>query len=94
MKYSCSQFDSKTDDLDKAEESMLQLYIDRAGIQANQTILDLGWAGKLFFICSCKFPSSKFTAVSNSKDQINFINNQASLRGLKNLTAVQQNIMR
>ena len=42
MKYSCSQFDSKTDDLDKAEESMLQLYIDRAGIQANQTILDLG----------------------------------------------------
>ena len=93
MKYSCSQFDSKTDDLDKAEENMLQLYIDRAGIQANQSILDLGcgW-GSFSLFAAAKFPSSKFIAVSNSKDQINFINNQASLRGLRNLTAVQQNI--
>ena len=36
MKYSCSQFNSKSDDLDQAEENMLQLYLDRAGIQANQ----------------------------------------------------------
>ena len=39
MKYSCSQFNSKSDDLDQAEENMLQLYLDRAGIQANQNIL-------------------------------------------------------
>ena len=58
MKYSCSQFNSKTDDLDKAEESMLQLYIDRAGIQANQSILDLGcgW-GSFSLFAAAKFLS-------------------------------------
>ena len=52
MKYSCSQFDSKSDDLDQAEENMLQLYLDRAGIQANQNILDLGcgWGAFLYLL--------------------------------------------
>ena len=93
MKYSCSQFDSKSDDLDQAEQNMLQLYLDRAGIQANQNILDLGcgW-GSFSLYAAAKFPTSKFTAVSNSKDQINFINEVAAKRGLKNLTALQKNI--
>ena len=93
MKYSCSQFDSKSDDLDQAEQNMLQLYLDRAGIQANQNILDLGcgW-GSFSLFAAAKFPTSKFTAVSNSKDQINFINEEAAQRGLKNLTAIQKNI--
>ena len=93
MKYSCSQFDSKSDDLDQAEQNMLQLYLDRAGIQANQNILDLGcgW-GSFSLYAAAKFPTSKFTAVSNSKDQINFINEEAAKRGLKNLTALQKNI--
>ena len=93
MKYSCSQFDSKLDDLDQAEQNMLQLYLDRAGIQANQNILDLGcgW-GSFSLFAAAKFPTSKFTAVSNSRDQINFINTEAKKRGLKNLIAMQKNI--
>ena len=93
MKYSCSQFNSKSDDLDQAEENMLQLYLDRAGIQANQNILDLGcgW-GSFSLFAAAKFPTSKFTAVSNSKDQINYINEQARSRGLNNLSAIQKNI--
>ena len=93
MKYSCSQFNSKSDDLDQAEENMLQLYLDRAGIQANQNILDLGcgW-GSFSLFAAAKFPTSKFTAVSNSKDQINYINEQARIRGLNNLSAIQKNI--
>ena len=93
MKYSCSQFDSTSDDLDQAEENMLQVYLDRADIQSNQNILDLGcgW-GSFSLFAAAKFPTSKFTAVSNSKDQINFINEQAMKRGLENLTAIQQNI--
>ena len=61
-----------------AEEAMLKLYIDRAGIDDNQNILDLGcgW-GSFSLYAAAKFPSSKFTAVSNSKDQINFINAEA-----------------
>ena len=93
MKYSCSHFDSELDDLDHAEEAMLQLYLDRAGIDENQKILDLGcgW-GSFSLYAAAKFPTSKFTAVSNSKDQINFINAEAQKRGLKNLIAMQKNI--
>ena len=93
MKYSCSHFDSELDDLNHAEESMLQLYLDRAGIQGNQKILDLGcgW-GSFSLFAAAKFPTSKFTAVSNSRDQINFINAEAKKRGLKNLIAMQKNI--
>ena len=93
MKYSCSHFDSELDDLDHAEEAMLQLYLDRAGIDVNQKILDLGcgW-GSFSLYAAAKFPTSKFTAVSNSKDQINFINAEAQKRGLKNLIAMQKNI--
>ena len=93
MKYSCSHFDSELDDLDHAEEAMLQLYLDRAGIDGNQKILDLGcgW-GSFSLYAAAKFPTSKFTAVSNSRDQINFINAEAKKRGLKNLIAMQKNI--
>jgi cyclopropane-fatty-acyl-phospholipid synthase len=93
MKYSCSHFGSELDDLDHAEEAMLKLYIDRAGIDDNQNILDLGcgW-GSFSLYAAAKFPSSKFTAVSNSKDQINFINAEAQKRDLKNLIATQKNI--
>ena len=41
LKYSCSFFD-KTDSLDEAEKSMLELYIERADIQEGHDILDLG----------------------------------------------------
>ena len=93
MKYSCSHFDSELDDLDHAEEAMLQLYLERAGICGNQKILDLGcgW-GSFSLYAAAKFPTSKFTAVSNSRDQINFINTEAKKRGLKNLIAMQKNI--
>ena len=93
MKYSCSHFDSELDDLNHAEEAMLQLYLDRADIAGNQKILDLGcgW-GSFSLYAAAKFPTSKFTAVSNSKDQINFINAEAQKRGLKNLIAMQKNI--
>ena len=93
LKYSCALFDSPSDSLDLAEENMLRLYLERANIEDNQNILDLGcgW-GSFSLFAAAQYPGSKFLAVSNSSDQINFINEQAQLKGLRNLSAVQKNI--
>ena len=87
LKYSCSFFD-KTDSLDEAEKSMIELYIKRADIQEGHDILDLGcgWGSFSLYVAE-KHPSVSITAVSNSKDQIAFIQNEAKRRGLDNTKA-------
>ena len=83
LKYSCSLFDNQTT-LDEAEDKMLNLYIERANILNGQEILDLGcgW-GSFSLYAAAKFPESNITSVSNSSDQINFINEEAEKRNLK-----------
>ena len=92
LKYSCSFFDN-TDSLDEAEKSMLELYILRADIQEGQAILDLGcgWGSFSLYVAE-KYPSASITAVSNSKDQINFIQNEAKRRGLFNVKASKMDV--
>ena len=57
---------------------MLDLYIERASIINGQEILDLGcgW-GSFSLYAAARFPESNITSVSNSYDQINFINEEA-----------------
>ena len=57
---------------------MLDLYIERANILDGQEILDLGcgW-GSFSLYAAAKFSESNITSVSNSFDQINFINEEA-----------------
>ena len=92
LKYSCSLFNDQ-ESLDEAEVKMLDLYIDRAGITNGQEILDLGcgW-GSFSLYVAAKFPESKITSLSNSIDQINFINNQAETRNLKNINALKMDV--
>ena len=92
LKYSCSFFD-KTDSLDEAEKSMLELYIERADIQEGHDILDLGcgWGSFSLYVAE-KYPSVSITAVSNSKDQITFIQNEAKRRGLFNIMASKMDV--
>mgnify|MGYP001187324029 FL=1 len=92
LKYSCSFFD-KTDSLDEAEKSMLELYIERADIQEGHDILDLGcgWGSFSLYVAE-KYPSVSITAVSNSKDQIAFIQNEAKRRGLFNIMASKMDV--
>ena len=74
LKYSCGYwYDNKTN-LSESELSMLELYVERAKLQDGQQILELGcgW-GSLSLWLAKKFPSSKITAVSNSRDQKHFI---------------------
>ena len=93
LKYSCGWFANNTTSLDISEENMLNLYIERLDIQNHQQILDLGcgWGSFTLFAAS-KFPNSTFVAVSNSNDQIEFINNTAKARSLKNVKAIKQDM--
>ena len=93
LKYSCGWFDKNTISLDEAEENMLQLYLERLDIKNNQKILDLGcgW-GSFSLYAASKFPNSTFVAVSNSNDQIEFINNTATARSLENIKAIKQDM--
>ena len=92
LKYSCSLFDGQTS-LDEAEDKMLDLYIERANILDGQEILDLGcgW-GSFSLYAAAKFPESNITSVSNSFDQINFINEEAEKRNLKNIKAIKMDV--
>ena len=92
LKYSCSFFDN-TSSLDEAEKSMIELYIKRAEIQEGQKILDLGcgWGSFSLYVAE-KYPSVSITAVSNSKDQINFIQNESERRGLLNIKASKMDV--
>ena len=93
LKYSCGWFNEHSTSLDAAEENMLKLYIERLDIQNHQRILDLGcgW-GSFTLFAAAKFPNSTFVAVSNSNDQIEFINNTAKARSLENVKAIKQNM--
>ena len=93
LKYSCGWFEENTSSLDEAEANMLELYIKRLDIQNNQRILDLGcgW-GSFTLYAAAKFPHSTFVAVSNSNDQIEYINNTAKARSLDNVKAIKQNM--
>ena len=93
LKYSCGWFDENTTSLDAAEENMLELYIERLGIRNHQRVLDLGcgWGSFTLFAAE-KFPKSDFVAVSNSNDQIDFINNTAKARSLGNVEAIKQDM--
>lgn len=89
LKYSCGFWDTDTITLNNAEERMLQLTIERAGIVNGEHILELGcgW-GSLTLFMARKFPSCRITAVSNSTSQKTFIEKKAAERGLKNITVI------
>ena len=92
LKYSCSLFDD-VDDLNSAEIKMLDLYIKRADIKDGYNILDLGcgWGSFSLYVAK-RYPNSRITSVSNSIDQINYIQNEAKNRGLNNIEAIKMDV--
>ncbi len=89
LKYSCGYWDENTSTLDEAEEAMLKKTMERADLIDGQHILECGcgW-GSLSLYMAKKFPNSKITAVSNSRTQKIFIDQQAVKRGIKNLQII------
>jgi cyclopropane-fatty-acyl-phospholipid synthase len=85
-KYSCCYWPKDAGDLNEAEQASLEITVRRAGIRDGMRVLDLGcgW-GSLSLWMAEHFPGCQILAVSNSRNQHDFINARASERRLENL---------
>lgn len=95
LKYSACYWPSGVRTLGEAEELALAQVTERARIEDGQRILELGcgW-GSLSLYLAAKFPGAKITAVSNSRSQKEFIDAEASRRGMRNLQIVTADMNR
>ncbi len=94
LKYSSCLW-SEGDDLRSAEERMLRISCERAGIEDGMNVLDLGcgWGSMSLWIARHK-PRCRVLAVSNSRLQGQFILDRCRVESLRNvevITADMQN---
>ena len=89
LKYSCGLWEEGDNNLDESERKMLELTCRRTGIKNGEEILELGcgWGSLTLFMAE-KFNGCMITAVSNSRTQKEYIDSEASRRGLKNITII------
>ena len=89
LKYSSAYWPEGCNSLNQAEKAMLELTCDRASLEDGDEILELGcgW-GSLSLYMAEKFPRGRIVGVSNSRTQKQYIDEQAKLRGLKNLEII------
>lgn len=87
LKYSSGFWAEGVTDLDEAEAAMLDIYVERAGLQDGMRVLDLGcgW-GSLSLYVAERFPNSEVVGVSNSASQREFILERTRERGLDNVS--------
>jgi cyclopropane-fatty-acyl-phospholipid synthase len=95
LKYSCALFDDAGQGLAAAEERMLALSCERAGLADGMTVLDLGcgWGSLALFVAETR-PACRVLAVSNSKPQREHILRRAAERGLANVEVVTCDVNR
>jgi cyclopropane-fatty-acyl-phospholipid synthase len=93
LKYSCGHFSGPDTTLSQAEEQMLQLTCERAGIADGMDILELGcgW-GSLTIWMAEKFPRAQVVAVSNSHSQRAFIESRCKRLGLANVQLITADV--
>ncbi|MFA5683620.1 MAG: cyclopropane-fatty-acyl-phospholipid synthase family protein [Lysobacteraceae bacterium] len=89
LKYSSCLYPTGDETLDQAEEAMLALYADRAGLADGQRILELGcgWGSLTLWMAEC-YPNARIVGVSNSHGQREHILRQAGERGLGNIEII------
>ena len=93
LKYSSALWSSSASDLASAEQAMLALTCERAGLAQGQHILELGcgW-GSLSLYMAENYPQSHITALSNSSTQRDFIEQRRDRLGLDNLEVITADI--
>ncbi|AKS42272.1 SAM-dependent methyltransferase [Wenzhouxiangella marina] len=86
LKYSSALYPPGVNDLDTAEEAMLEASCAQAELADGQRVLELGcgW-GSLTLWMASQYPNSRITAVSNSASQRAFIEQRALELGLHNV---------
>ena len=89
LKYSSGLWPEGVASLDQSESAMLDLTSERAGLVDGQDVLELGcgW-GSLTLYMAQHFPKSKITAVSNSNDQRQFIEERCRQLKLDNVRVI------
>ena len=89
LKYSSGYWPDGVSTLDESEYEMLKISSERAELVDGQSILELGcgW-GSLTLFMADKYRKSSITAVSNSRDQRKFIEQQCKDRGLDNIRVI------
>ena len=89
LKYSSGLWPEGVSSLDQSESAMLDLTSERAGLVDGQDVLELGcgW-GSLTLYMAQHFPKSKITAVSNSNDQRQFIEERCRQLKLDNVKVI------
>jgi cyclopropane-fatty-acyl-phospholipid synthase len=89
LKYSACLWPDGVETLAQAEDAMLELTCERAGVEDGMTLLDLGcgW-GSLTGWLSERYPTSRILAVSNSRVQRAFIESL----GLPNVRVVTADV--
>jgi cyclopropane-fatty-acyl-phospholipid synthase len=93
QKYSSCFYKESASTLQEAEEEALRQTIEHAALADGQSILELGcgW-GSLSLAMARQFPKARITAVSHSNSQREYIEAEASSRGLTNLRVMTQDI--
>ncbi len=86
LKYSCCYWPEGVETIDQAEEAMLHLTCERAGLEDGMEVLDLGcgW-GSLSLWIAQHYPNCRVLAVSNSQPQIAYLEERSRERGLGNV---------
>ncbi len=92
-KYSSCFWPDDDATLEDAEAAALQATCERAGLADGQRILDLGcgW-GSLTLWMAERYPAARITALSNSNSQREFIESEATRRGLANVEVVTRDM--
>lgn len=93
LKYSSCLWGEGVRTLMEAEEAMLALTCQRAGLRDGQRVLELGcgW-GSLSLWMAQQYPNSEIIAVSNSASQKSHIDDQARQRNLRNLRVLTADV--
>ncbi|HRO62924.1 cyclopropane-fatty-acyl-phospholipid synthase family protein [Thermomonas sp.] len=93
LKYSSCYYPRGDETLAEAEEAMLALYCERAGLADGQDILELGcgW-GSLTLWMAERFPDARITAVSNSHGQRDHIEARCRERGFGNVRVLTRDV--
>ena len=93
LKYSCAYWPDSVTCLDEAEACALSMVCSRTAIENGMSLLELGcgW-GSLTLWMASHYKDCAITAVSHSSLQRDYIQNQAALRGLNNVTVITKDM--
>jgi cyclopropane-fatty-acyl-phospholipid synthase len=93
LKYSCCYWPGGVETLEAAEEAMLRLTCERAGLEDGMDVLDLGcgW-GSLSLWIGRHYPRCRVMALSNSRTQRDYIEGRCREMGLAGVEAVTADV--